>query len=231
MVTTGSSQLEVGVTRAPIEPSRLDRLRGRRRDREDEAVARAVARERRRIVADVHDLIMQDLALALANARALVDDADAAPLASTIVAAGERALAGARQIMDTLAAQDGRPVVETVEASVRAAARHVPVSFVANAVPADLRPDEPTLDALLHIGREAVTNAIKHADPTAVQVVLERTDEWRLQVRDNGCGFVATDAGGGFGLESMRQHAEALGGTLRLLAGTGMGTTVEAILP
>lgn len=194
-------------------------------------MADAIARERHRIAADVHDLIMQDLAFALATARALADDAAGAARASTIVAAGERALAGARQIVGGLSAGEGKPVVAAVEASVRSAARHVPVSFDAKGVPAGERPDQPTLDALVHIGREAVTNAIKHADPVAIEVVLEHADEWRLRVRDDGRGFDAAEADRGFGLESMSRQARALCGSLCVSSTSGSGTTVEALLP
>jgi signal transduction histidine kinase len=204
-----------------------------------ETVADALARERRRIAAEVHDLVMQDLSLALASARALADDPVAARHASVVVAAGERALAGARRIVSELAAPDRKPLVEAVEAverSVRRAARDVPLSFDAHGVTVGAQPDEPTLDALVHIGREAVTNAIKHAAPTAIEVVLERAEEWHLRVRDDGHGSDAGDAGGrrgvgGFGLASMRRHAHALGGSLRVSSAPGAGTTVEAVLP
>jgi NarL family two-component system sensor histidine kinase LiaS len=83
----------------------------------------------------------------------------------------------------------------------------------------------------VHIGREAVTNAIKHADPDAIEVVLEYGDEWRLQVHDEGRGFDASRAVHGFGLESMRERAYALGGSLRITSVAGRGTTVEAVLP
>jgi signal transduction histidine kinase len=211
--------------------STLDRLLGRQRDREQKAVAEAVAQERRRIAADVHDLVMQDLALALATARALADDGALAPQAGTVVAAGERALAGAREIVGGLIDRDREPVVQAVKASVRVAARNVPLSFRCEVVPARAQPDRATFDALVHIGREAVTNAVKHGQPIAVEVFLEHADEWRLWVRDDGRGFDATDAAAGFGLESMRQQAQALGGTLRVSSTADTGTTVEAILP
>lgn len=211
--------------------SPLDRLRARMWDRRSRVVEDALARERRRIAADVHDLIMQDLAFALATARALADEPARAPQASTVVAAGERALAGARHLVGALAAQDRKSVVESVEASVRTAARNMPLSFDATSVPAGVQPDQPTLDALVHISREAVTNAIKHASPTFVEVALERADEWRLRVRDDGRGFDAIAAGGGFGLQSMNRHAQALGGSLRVRSAPELGATVEAILP
>jgi signal transduction histidine kinase len=191
----------------------------------------ALARERRRIAADVHDLIMQDLAFALATARVLADEPVRAAQASAVVAAGERALAGARHVVGGLVAHDCKPVAEAVEVSVRTAARSASLSFDASGVPAGAQPDQPTLDALIHIGREAVTNAIKHAAPAAVEVVLERDDEWRLRVRDDGGGFDALAADGGFGLESMRGHARALGGSLLVTSTSELGTTVEATLP
>jgi signal transduction histidine kinase len=211
--------------------STLNRFRARLRGPRSRAVTDALAQERRRIAADVHDLVMQDLAFALGTARTLADDPISGSQASIVVVAGERALAGARQVVDDLMTRDRLPVVEAVEASVRTAARNMPLSFDAGGVPAGVQPDQPTLDALVHIGREAVTNATKHAVPTAIEVVLEHADEWRLRVRDDGRGCDADDADGGFGLDSMKRCAHALGGSLRVASAPATGTTVEAILP
>lgn len=200
---------------------------------ERRAAARTVARERHRMAADVHDLIMQDLSFALANARTLVADPGRAGSASTVVSAGERALAGARNVVSELTERetDSRPIAQALEASVRAAARHTPLAFDAAQVPSWAALDQPTRNALVHIAREAVTNAVKHARASAVEVVLERGDQWRLTVRDDGRGFDEAPAGGGFGLLSMRQSAHALGGAVHVGRGTGGGTTVEAVLP
>jgi len=195
-------------------------------------LAEALAGERRRMAADVHDLIMQDLSFALATARTLAADPASAPQASIVVAAGERALAGARDVIDGLVERDCKPVVEAVEAVARTAARSVPLSFDARGVTTSAQPDQLTLQTLLHVGREAVTNAVKHADPQLVEVRLVHADEWRLQVRDHGRGFDPSQAGGGFGLESMRRHAQTLGGALRVVSALGgPGTSVEVVLP
>ena len=205
---------------------------------ERRAHATALARERRRMAADVHDLIMQDLSFALAHARTLVDPAAGPQQASTVVTAGERALAGARGVVSELtehacgpAARDPRPIVQAVEASVRAAARHTPLTFHAGDAPPSAKLDQSTHEALVHIAREAVTNAVKHARPTAIEVVLEHTGQWRLTVRDDGSGFDETPANPGFGLLSMRQSAHAVGGAVHVGSSTGEGTTVEAVLP
>lgn len=240
MITTGKNQRDrpSGLIELPTHDSVWAAEERRRyaaallhqRDRKRQATAE-LAEERRRVAADVHDLVLQDLAFALANARMLADDVAPSPLASTVVAAGERALAGARHILGDLVARDRVPVIEAVDASVRMAARRTPLSFDAAGVPAGVQPDQPTLDALVHIGREAVTNAIKHADPAAVEVVLEYADEWQLRVRDDGRGFDKAGACGGFGLESMRRHAQTLGGSLRVTSAVEAGTTVEVVLP
>jgi signal transduction histidine kinase len=202
--------------------------------------AGALVQERHRIAADVHDLIMQDLSLALASARSLAEDPVRAPEAVTIVAAGERALAGAREVVVGLSERPGKPIAEAVRSAALAAARHARLSFDAENVSREAHLDEQTRDSLVHIAREAVTNATKHAHAAEVEVVLEHADEWRLTVRDAGRGFdpegkrderAPREGGMGFGLESMRQRAEALGGSLRVSSAPGRGTTVEAVVP
>jgi signal transduction histidine kinase len=199
---------------------------------ERHAPLHALARERRRMAADVHDLIMQDLSFALANARTLVDDPARGDSASTVVSAGERALAGARDVVSGLTEQRSLPIAAAVEGSVRTAARQTPVRFRAGGgTVATAQPDAPTCDALVHIAREAVTNAVKHARADTIEVALEREDEWRLVVVDDGRGFDAASGGSGFGLASMRLQAEALGGTLLVRSAPVGGTMVEALLP
>ncbi len=199
------------------------------------AATRLLAHERWQMATDVHDLIMQDLSLALANARALSNDPASASRAGVVVGALERALAGARDMLEGLSEHDTRPIALTIEASVRAAARCTPLRFDAAGVPSSAQPDRHTRSALVHIAREAVTNAVKHARPSTIEVVLEHVGQWRLTVHDDGEGFEeappAPLAVGGFGLVSMRESAHALGGAVHVGSTAGTGTTVEAVLP
>jgi signal transduction histidine kinase len=198
---------------------------------ERQAPVHALARERQRMAADVHDLIMQDLSFALANARTLVDDPARGDSASTIVSAGERALAGARDVVSGLTERRSLPIATAVEGSVRTAARQTPISFRVSGALTTMQPDAPTCDALVHIAREAVTNAVKHARASSIEVALEHEDEWRLVVVDDGRGFDTEHGVDGFGLASMRLQAETLGGALRVRSTPVGGTTVEASLP
>ena len=181
-------------------------------------------------VDDSNDLVMQELSIALAGARTLADDPRLAPTAGAVVSAGERALAGARGIVTGLSTQERTPVGEAVEAAVRSAARGRCLSFDAEGT-ADRHADPQTSDALIHIGREAVTNAVKHGRADSIQVMLDHADEWRLVIRDDGLGFAPEDCPHGFGLGSMRRCAVGLGGSVSVWSRPGAGTTVEARLP
>src|SRR5918996_405989 len=85
-----------------------------------------------------------------------------------------------------------------------------------------------------HVAREAVMNAIKHAEASAITITLEPTTEGaRLSVADDGRGFDA-EAGepeGHFGLTMMRERAQVAGGSFKIDSAEGQGTTVIADFP
>lgn len=83
--------------------------------------------------------------------------------------------------------------------------------------------------ALYRVVQEAVTNAVRHADATRIDVLVERRDgRVRAMVEDNGKGFVPGTAGETerLGLIGIRERAEALGGTLTIESAPGEGTTI-----
>ena len=92
-----------------------------------------------------------------------------------------------------------------------------------------------TREALVRISREAVANAVRHGSAGQVRLTLSRADDLRLTVSDDGCGFDpgarARTPAAGFGLVSMRERAEALGGTLAVVSAPGAGTTIDVVVP
>ena len=84
---------------------------------------------------------------------------------------------------------------------------------------------------LLHIGQEALSNALKHAYATKFRARLSfDSDAVRLELRDNGRGFVVDYAnGGGIGLLGMRERAEQIGATLAVTSKPGKGTKILAV--
>ncbi len=89
---------------------------------------------------------------------------------------------------------------------------------------------------LLRIGQEAVMNAVKHARPNQVTVLLQfRPQVVRLSVVDNGCGFQPNGAvlngSSHFGLLDMRERAQSLGCRLEIHSKPGGGTRIELEVP
>ena len=89
--------------------------------------------------------------------------------------------------------------------------------------------------ALYRIAQEALQNVLKHAGAGRVTLRLAVTDDGvRLAVTDDGIGFEPGSdegAGDGYGLTSVRERAELIGGSMRLTSRPGSGTTVAVSAP
>lgn len=90
----------------------------------------------------------------------------------------------------------------------------------------------PHEEALYRVCQEAVSNVIRHASATRIEVEA-RVDARlaRLIVRDDGRGLPDEPASGGIGLKSMQQRVNSLGGVFRLRRVEPHGLEVEACLP
>jgi len=87
--------------------------------------------------------------------------------------------------------------------------------------------------ALFRVLQEALHNALRHANASAVEVRLELAPGGaRLVVRDDGVGFAPGAAPAGhYGLRGMRERAAACGGSLAVRSAPGAGTEIELRLP
>jgi PAS domain S-box-containing protein len=85
---------------------------------------------------------------------------------------------------------------------------------------------------LLHIGQEALTNALKYARPRNFDTrLIFNTKQLRLELRDDGGGFKVKDRHDGLGLAGMRERVEQMGGELKITSARGKGTNVVVTLP
>jgi signal transduction histidine kinase len=88
----------------------------------------------------------------------------------------------------------------------------------------------------VRIVRECLTNALKHAAPTEIHVRLGYDScQLQLTVSDDGCGFhpasVPGPDSGHFGLVSLRERVQRLGGSLQITSAPSKGTRIEATVP
>ncbi len=90
----------------------------------------------------------------------------------------------------------------------------------------------PWQENLLHIGQEALTNALKYAHARNFETRLSyKTKELRLELRDDGDGFKAKHRHDGVGLVGMRERVEQMGGELQITSSRGKGTKITVLLP
>src|SRR5690606_27911909 len=91
--------------------------------------------------------------------------------------------------------------------------------------------DAQTLHTLRSILREAVTNTLRHADATTMNIcVTERDGQLVLDIRDDGKGLDEGAQREGNGLANMRARVEALSGRF-IVAGAGSGLRLDVAIP
>jgi PAS domain S-box-containing protein len=86
---------------------------------------------------------------------------------------------------------------------------------------------------LLRITQEAISNALRHAQPTAINVSLRLgLPGLILKVKDNGCGMTtAREIRDGFGFVNMRARVKKLNGSLNIRTASGRGTSIVVTVP
>ena len=208
------------------------------RKRAEGALREVREAERRRLARDLHDGALQDLTYALAEAQIVQALNDNPELNGRITDEIEALRSTERRLRAAvydlrLGGEGGRPLVELLEALVNEGRRMSPGCEVRLDVESRL-PEAPPGEGgveVLRVLREALTNARRHSGAGKVLVTVRAEgEEFVAEVSDDGRGFVP---GGptGVGLNSMRERAVALGGSLKVDSEPGAGTRVRLRVP
>jgi signal transduction histidine kinase/putative methionine-R-sulfoxide reductase with GAF domain len=204
-----------------------------------DAQANVALEERQRLARELHDSVSQALfgiGLGARTAREHLErdpEAARAPI-DYVLQLAEAGLAEMRALIFEL-----RPESLEREGLVGALAKQAAVLRARHGITvdefADAEPEAPIVvkEALLRIAQEALNNTAKHARAGHVELRLTSAGETLVvEIRDDGAGF---DAGAQFpghlGLQSMRERALRLGGTVEIISSSGQGTTVRAMIP
>jgi two-component system nitrate/nitrite sensor histidine kinase NarX len=97
-----------------------------------------------------------------------------------------------------------------------------------------LPPDADVQVQILHVVQEALSNVRKHSRATRVWMNVRQTPPWRVEVRDDGCGFTPSPDSADsihIGLRIMRERARSVGAQVDILSAPGAGTRVVMTLP
>jgi PAS domain S-box-containing protein len=203
----------------------------------------AEEQERRRIAIDLHDSAAQNLALATLKLRGLEESADDTRVRDDVAEVRELVESTAAGLR-TLSLDLSPPalyevgIVAALDSLAHrfAAAHGIECSFMDDGNDKPL--DEATRALLYRCAAELLANVAKHAEArTADMSMLLEDGRVELVVTDDGRGFEheragsRMDAGGGFGLFSIRERLRGIGGELRAVSEPGSGSRVTLVVP
>ena len=201
----------------------------------EKAKATALADERNRLAADVHDTLAQAFAATLLHLRSMEmarlepDLRSHCKFAQQTASAGLAAARRAMNAVRTATPTDNRSLPDRLAERVRrvSARTTVQVDFHVEGKIAVL--SWAVEDEIERLATEALFNAERHAAASKIIVKLDYLPApgLRLRVHDDGRGFDQTQViGGGLGLRAMHERAERIGATFTLITESGQGTEV-----
>lgn len=194
----------------------------------------AILEERNRLAREIHDTLAQaftGISIQLGVAKWLLqqDPAAVADIIDRVEALTQSGLAEAQRSVWALRPNDKEyaDLVQQLSTSVEQMMTGAPlqINLQISGMPRLLPP--VIGKNLLRIGQEAMTNTLKHAQATTLLIKLRYEDAIvELCVRDNGRGFLPDMDTGGFGLISMSERADRIGGQLAIHSRPGQGTEI-----
>ncbi len=206
-------------------------------------IQRHIEDERRSLARELHDELGQyvtaikTFAVAIGNkAREKMPDVESH--AQTIAAAAEHIYDGMHNIIRQLrpGALDNLGLTETLRDSVAEwQGQHPGVRFSLNFSGKLDSLGESLNINLYRIVQESVTNALRYAQATAIEISFaeQENGDLQLSIQDNGIGMniCNVDQTQHFGLLGMRERMQALNGTFQLDSAPGEGTCIRVTLP
>jgi len=191
----------------------------------------ALARERQRIMADMHDGVGASLIGLLRH----VQSGTARP--TTIEQRVQEALQEMRIAVDALQPREGD--LASVLGSLRyrldamIEATGVRLRWDVAELPAVRNLTPVVVFGIQRILLEAISNALKHSGARNLHVAASalEPDQIEIRIEDDGCGFDPLAPVAGQGVRNMRARAERMGARLHLERGPAGGTCVRLLLP
>ena len=197
--------------------------------------------ERKRIAAELHDSLGQDLLIiknrALLGTAAVTKPEAAKAQFDGISASASQALEEVREIAYNLRPYhlDRLGLTSTLEAMLEKVADSTDIQFAFEVAGIDELFSKEDEINIFRIVQECVNNVLKHAEATRAHVAIRRNDDGILiTTEDNGQGFSPDEqrqAKRGFGLTGIAERTKMLGGAYKISSSSGQGTAISVSIP
>ena len=199
--------------------------------------------ERKRIAATLHDGVaqtMQAVNLNLKGVRTLISTEQQVPLDSM-----NRVIDNIGSVIDDLRtiSHDLRPLFlermgldEAIRFHCDELSLHNKIRFHISSDNHNRELNEINKEQCFLSFREAINNAIKHAEATRIDITMETvtSDLLSIQIRDNGVGFNTEhkfSLPSGLGLSMISERIQSIGGHAKIDSSPGKGTIVTLTVP
>jgi signal transduction histidine kinase len=205
------------------------------------AAQAAALQERRRIMFELHDGILQSLAtliLRLEGCRRRLPGAQG-ELAEEIQSVEGLARGSMNEIRQFLAGKDSQPITSgTLIDKLRDEMRFLHEGLGLDCI-LESQPESLTLPALIeretyYVLREALTNVTRHSHASRVEIQLKRMNgTLKGSLADDGVGFDQSNLRSekGLGLSGMKERMSKIGGELLVESSPGYGTKISFVVP
>lgn len=219
----------------------LQRMADEKADFAKSAHKAAVIEERQRLARDLHDAVSQQLfAITMMSEAALRQlDIDSEVAKTQLRDVADSALKAQTEMRALLlhlrpVHLSGEPLTVGIQKLISELEQKTALDFVVN-IDDEMALSETTEEHVFRIIQESLSNTLRHAAASKVKLeITVRSNELFVHISDNGKGFhVETDTNRktSYGLKTMKERCEELGGTFTIRSIQGEGTYIDMRIP
>ncbi|SDN43338.1 two-component system, NarL family, sensor histidine kinase LiaS [Fictibacillus solisalsi] len=213
------------------------KLANEKAEDQEKVIQEMISRERHRLARELHDSVSQQLFAASMLMSAINESKDPGAPENRQLNLVEQMIHQSQLEMRALllhlrpAALKGKSLQEGIKELLDELTQKVPIDIHEKIE--DMRLDKGVEDHLFRILQESVSNTLRHAKATSLEILLiEREGLIILRVSDNGVGFALDEfKAGSYGLQNMQERALEIGGTLKVVSLPDKGTRLEVKVP
>jgi signal transduction histidine kinase len=207
----------------------LHRITNEKVEADETIVRQRLVEERQRLARELHDSVSQQLFAASMLLSTVTENNEDAAILVQIEKIVQQAQLEMRALLlhlrpialqNKTLAQGLQELIEELQQK---------ASFELHYELADVPLTKAQEDHLFRIAQEALSNTLRHAKATDVELVLmERANMYILRIQDNGIGFDSqVEKIGSYGMKNIVERATEIGGICTITSVVGQGTRIE----